>query len=389
MSVHTELERLSRHELIVRAQRLGVQRAELMTRVELTDEIVRLSESDPTERRRVRGWLGIARDLVASVVEQGLHLPEAAALIRGETGLELGKRAPAPVATVTLAEIYSAQGHHERALKMLDQVLDKEPDHDAARGLRDRLASERQRQAAARAQSRARETSPFELEPEPDEEPGEREEAEAAEELEAPEELGSPERAEPEPLAPGFEGLSAEASESEIREPLAPEAPTPQPLVPEAAASEVPPRAAPSDAPARDALLLLRQAGKVLVFWELRGESVRRAEERWPNGQAVVRVVGWRARWEGAERVDHDLEIAEGAGGAIIDALGEVHVARAILGWRAAGVVHLFAIAHELQANAESAYELSWSPPGHARDAKRLASTATRALLHWGLGPGH
>ena len=72
-----------------------------MTRVELTDEIVRLGESDPTERKRARGWLGIARDLVASVVEQGLHLPEAAALIRGEEGLELGQRAPAPVATVT------------------------------------------------------------------------------------------------------------------------------------------------------------------------------------------------------------------------------------------------------------------------------------------------
>ncbi len=385
MSVDHDLERLSRHELIVRAQRLGVQRAELMTRVELTDEIVRLSESDPTERRRVRGWLGIARDLVASVVEQGLHLPEAAALIRGEAGLELGKRAPAPVATVTLAEIYAAQGHHERAFKMLDQVLEKEPEHEAARGLRDRLASERQRRAA-RAESRAREATPFE--PEPDEEASELEEAD---ELEAADELETPERAQPEPSAPGFEGLTPEAPEREVSESGVPEAEAPRAEAPqpEAAAPEPPPLAAPGDALARDALLLLRQARQMRVFWELRDESVRRAEERWPNGQAVVRVVGWRASWDGAERIDHDLEITAGAGGTIIEALGEVQVARAILGWRAAGVVHLFAIAHELKPNAESAYELSWSPPGHAREAKRLAPTTTRALLHWGLGSAH
>ena len=41
-----ELERLSREQLILKARVLGVERAELMTRVEMRDEIVRRSEPD-------------------------------------------------------------------------------------------------------------------------------------------------------------------------------------------------------------------------------------------------------------------------------------------------------------------------------------------------------
>jgi hypothetical protein len=366
MGMLSELERLSRHELIVRAQRLGVQRAELMTRVELTDEIVRLGESDPGERKRARGWLGIARDLVASVVEQGLHLPEAAALIRGDAGLELGQRAPAPVATVTLAEIYAAQGHLERGLKMLDQVLEKEPEHDAARGLRDRLTSERDRRVAARSEARARGLPRF---PEPEPEP-----EEAASDAEVP----------AEPVLTATEALRAEelapAAAQEELVPAEPEmAAAP---VPEAPVLETPALVLP---PIRDAVLLLRQAGKVLVYWELGAESRRRAEQRWPDGQAVVRVVGWRSSWEGARRADHDLELAEDSGGALVEAFGDAGVVRAILGWRAAGVVHVFAIAFELGSGAETAYELVWWPPGHRREAEKLSATATRALAHWGL----
>src|SRR5450432_1402089 len=136
-----ELERLSREQLILKARVLGVERAELMTRVELRDEIVRRSEPDPAQQKRARGLLGVARDLVASVVEAGLNLPDAAALIRGEGSREGDWKGPPPVATVTLAEIYAAQGHLERALRMLDEVLAKEPDHDPDRALRDRLAA--------------------------------------------------------------------------------------------------------------------------------------------------------------------------------------------------------------------------------------------------------
>ncbi len=132
-------DRMSRDELVAKARSLGVERAELMTRVELHDEIVRRSEPDPGERKKARGWLGVARDLVAGVVESGLNLPDAAALIRGRA--EIDAQGPSPVATVTLAQIYAAQGHHARALAVLDEVLAKEPDHAAARALRERFLS--------------------------------------------------------------------------------------------------------------------------------------------------------------------------------------------------------------------------------------------------------
>lgn len=130
-------DRMSRDELVAKARSLGVERAELMTRVELHDEIVRRSEPDPGERKKARGWLGVARDLVAGVVESGLNLPDAAALIRGRG--EIDAQGPSPVATVTLAQIYAAQGHHARAVAVLDEVLAKEPDHPAARALRQRF----------------------------------------------------------------------------------------------------------------------------------------------------------------------------------------------------------------------------------------------------------
>jgi hypothetical protein len=133
------LDQLSREELIVRARALGARRPEVMTRVELRDEIVRLGEVDPTVRRRTRGWLGVARDLVASVMDSGLNLPGAAAAIRGEAKPEHEWQGPPPVATLTLAEIYVAQGHTDRARAVLAEVLSSEPDHQAALALRDRL----------------------------------------------------------------------------------------------------------------------------------------------------------------------------------------------------------------------------------------------------------
>src|ERR1700753_2042482 len=108
------LEEMVREELVIEARRVGVKRPEVMTRVELVDEVLRLGTPNPVERKEVRGWLGVARDLLASAVEVGLNLPDAAAMMRGEVRLE-PLREQAPVATVTLAEIYGAQGHLDRA----------------------------------------------------------------------------------------------------------------------------------------------------------------------------------------------------------------------------------------------------------------------------------
>jgi Tetratricopeptide repeat len=150
MSLDPSLDQLSREELVERARELGANRPEVMTRVELRDEIVRLSEPDPAVRRRSRGWLGVARDLVASVVDAGLKLPGAAAAIRGDARPAEETTGPPPVATLTLAEIYLAQGHLERALAVLDEVLSAEPEHAAALALREQVVKERDSGAVRR-----------------------------------------------------------------------------------------------------------------------------------------------------------------------------------------------------------------------------------------------
>lgn len=73
-----ELEALDRESLVTRARNLGVERAEVLTRLEIIDEILSSSIPDEQERRVARGLLGRARDLVARVVEKGLNLPDAA-----------------------------------------------------------------------------------------------------------------------------------------------------------------------------------------------------------------------------------------------------------------------------------------------------------------------
>ncbi|MBM4363391.1 MAG: hypothetical protein FJ104_11970, partial [Deltaproteobacteria bacterium] len=136
------LEGLPRAQLIAEGRRRGVQRPEVMTRLELLDEILRLATPDAADRRRLRGWLGVARDLIASAVERGLHLPDAARMIRGEVRFDASPEPGRHVATVTLAEIYAAQGHGPRAVGILEQVLAREPDHEVARALLDRVREE-------------------------------------------------------------------------------------------------------------------------------------------------------------------------------------------------------------------------------------------------------
>src|SRR5580704_17766578 len=109
-----ELEKLDRDALIARAEAAGVTRARILTRPELVDELLLRSSTDEASKRRARGLFGVERDLLARVVERGLHLPDAAERIR-TLGIAPPTRrcAPAALPTVTLAEIYAAQGHRE------------------------------------------------------------------------------------------------------------------------------------------------------------------------------------------------------------------------------------------------------------------------------------
>src|ERR1700722_502066 len=131
-----DLEALDRDALIERAEAAGVTRPRILTRPELVDELLLRSSADATSKRKARGLFGLARDLLATVVEQGLNLPAAADRIR-TLGVPLPPRrgAPAALPTVTLAEIYATQGHRDRAIETLEGVLAREPDHAAARAL--------------------------------------------------------------------------------------------------------------------------------------------------------------------------------------------------------------------------------------------------------------
>ena len=147
------LQKLSREELVREAERAGVPRPRVLTQAELIDEILKRTATSDRDRARARGWLGRARDLLATVVEKGLHLPDAAAAIR--SGPKGWPPPPPPLPTVTLAEIYAAQGHLERAVAVLDEVLRREPDHEEARELRDRFVAQ-----LARAERGAAEAKP-------------------------------------------------------------------------------------------------------------------------------------------------------------------------------------------------------------------------------------
>ncbi|MDP9037177.1 MAG: hypothetical protein M3O50_20455, partial [Myxococcota bacterium] len=77
-----DLERLDRDALIERAEAAGVTRARILTRPELVDELLLRSAGEHASRQRARGLFGVARDLLARVVERGLHLPDAADRLR-------------------------------------------------------------------------------------------------------------------------------------------------------------------------------------------------------------------------------------------------------------------------------------------------------------------
>lgn len=131
-----ELERLSRDELITRAESIGVSRPRSLTTAELLDELVLRGDARPDERARARGWFGRAKDLLKSAIERGLDIPEATSRARAPSR-SWPPAPPPPLPTVTLAEIYAAQGHLERAVQVLDEVLAKDGAHAEASRLRD------------------------------------------------------------------------------------------------------------------------------------------------------------------------------------------------------------------------------------------------------------
>ena len=312
------LQALARDELVARARAAGVGNPEAMTRPELIDEIVRRTEQDAGRRRAARGWFGVARDLLASMVEQGLHLPDAAALIRGDANFSV--RVRQPLSTVTLAEIYAAQGHLGRALRMLDEVLALEPDHRVARSLRERIAAEK----VARG---------LPTEPPP------------GAEIELPVIPMSP----PAPDLSTMDGAPEDGAEGG----RAPGAAAPG-VAGVAAAPPSPSLAAAPPSPLAAAFWALR-GGSYCVYWKIDAARRAAAEAAWPGGHLALAVLFACARPGGARVTSREVAVADPAGVVRLDAPRLDVAGRAALGWRRGDELIPLVVAASLDATAPDA----------------------------------
>jgi hypothetical protein len=370
-----ELDTLSREDLILRARARGVERPEQMTRVELRDEIVRRSEPDLERQRRSRGWLGVARDLLASVVESGLNLPDAASAIRGEGKGENEFQGPPPVATVTLAEIYAAQGHYEQALRMLDEVIEREPEHAVARTLRERIAEERdlgpgRRRKVVEAKAETIVTpQPPAVAPAPT--PAPKVAAPAPVEPEPVAAAPEPVAAAPEPVAAAPEPVAAAPEPvAAAPEPVAaaPEpvavAPEPVPATPE---PELTPSAggAPVSGPQAPALVVLQTANRAFVYWRLPSlsDSLR------------LRAVTVSPQEQGPSVSEQDHDIPREVGGFWLSRFTPGSEVRAAVGELSNEGFSPVVVARVLDSDAEVAFEpLSPAADHELETAARIAA---------------
>jgi hypothetical protein len=365
----SQIESVSRSDLIARAEALGVEKADVLTRAELIDEIVKRSVADPLERRLARGLLGVARDLVARVVERGLHLPDAAALIRGLQQVTLTPVTP-PIATVTLAEIYAGQGHRGRALAVLDEVLEKEPDHGAARALRDKVAGLHEADGAMPVEAPS--------EPPPQAEMLAERPLVPEEDVQGPLPEGDELHADGPPDANEDED-ELEGALDRVRDTLPPEPDVSPTMAPDDFPATTL-RAAPPDAAAEatsrlteiappwvdevDRLVLLPlDATSALARWEIRPSALDEARARAGGGVPIVRIVAVTPSWEGPSVEVRDIEIGQPTGDWWVSDLPPGAVLRAAVGWRAVGGFDPLAVALDVVAAGEDASDASrWGP---------------------------
>jgi hypothetical protein len=322
----SELDRLSREEIIAQARVLGVETPERLTRVELADEILRISAPSEGGRSSARGWFGVARELVANVVESGLHLPDAAKLIRGQDMTGVESAVQKPVATVTLAEIYATQRHDERALAMLEEVLSAEPEHEAARELKEQILARLGRKGAV----------------------GESTEA-------------------PSVASDSTEALSV-ASEST-----------------EALSVTSEPTGAPSAAEPRVVEPLLyvvrREQGRALLWWQVSEAFVEAARARHGAGELLVRVLSLQPAPLAPKRSLSDIVVKVGEGSHLLVGLSESAVLRVALGWRSGQVFRACAVATEVQLGAGGEVTVTYMPRAVGQElSDRARSSVAQAL---------
>ncbi len=341
------LDALDREALIRLAEEHGVTRPRILTRPELVDEILLRGEPEAgVDASIARGFFGLARDLVARVVERGLHLPDAASRIRS-LAMDAPRRSSraAVLPTVTLAQIYADQGHTERALETLRRVLEAEPEHAEARALVAQLED-------------ARYTPPkAPLPPEPEEPVAEA--ADGAEAEESPAGPGQEAAAESveattERTEAGVESVEAaaesvEAAESTWPEPLAPRE-IPAPPLPgvasPAAESVMPPEATTgpigmlddSPLPPRyevdECVAIPVDPEALFVYWELRAELVARVRALRGEGVLALRALVIEPGWHGPRTSVRDHDVHADLGDFFLRDLPSGAVVRVAIGFR-------------------------------------------------------
>lgn len=313
------MEHRTRYQLVEEARRLGVEKPERLTRVELRDEIIRRG-APASEQMDARGLFGVARSMLASVVEAGLKLPDAAKVIRGDHSLEVPLRSRSPVATVTLAEIYAAQGHRERAVAMLAEVLAQEPDHEEAARILAQLSGD------------APLTMPSEASPSGAQE---REEQEA----ESPgpgEEMALRGSAPPSPSPSPSLSASPSPSENPDGPPSGPSTEYAPPTFVETSGEDIvtgqPPEVIPEEA--SPSLVIEQRDHELLLYFELPSKSLDPLCAQDPGGRPAIRIVSFSPAQDHPARRDRSVDLS-------IEASGSLRLAgflpgdaiRAALGW--------------------------------------------------------
>jgi hypothetical protein len=366
----SDLDTSARSDLIARAEALGIDKADVLTRAELVDEIVKRTVSDPIERRLARGLLGVARDLVARVVERGLHLPDAAALIRGLQQVTLTPVTP-PIATVTLAEIYAGQGHRTRALAVLDEVLANESDHTAARTLRERIAALPAETATAAPPSAPPplvEPSPApdrdqdhhrDREPDPDRDPAPDHDHDHDRDRDRDHDRDHDRDPDPDPDPDGERATLPPASGALPT--LVPADLPPAPWYAEAPdelgtasarTTEIAPAFAWRDAD--QVILVPVDATSALAHWEVRETAVNDVRARAEGGGLILRIVAVTPSWDGPKAEIRDIEVVLPVGDWWVCDLPAGAVLRAAIGWRADRTFDPLAVALDVSAPGEA-----------------------------------
>ncbi len=275
-----ELETLERHVLIARAEAAGVPRANILTRPELIDELLVRTAKKAADLPRARGFFGRARDLVARVIERGLHLPDAAERLKNVTATATQLAAqlvPAVVPTVTLAEIYAAQGHRARAIETLGRVLALEPGHASARALLAKL-----------------EASPGPLPREPAED-------------EAPTQVR---RATLGAATPAPSGGAPEPQGFLDDEPL------------------------PARYDVDECVSIAVDPSTVYVYWEVREATFEHFARVHAGGTLTLRLLLISPAWDGPRTLTRDLDLDAHGGDRVVRDLPPGAVVRAAIGWR-------------------------------------------------------